>query len=67
VVGFTLISCSISEQIIFNENGSGKLNYTIDMSKMIALSKDLDKSDRMAKELNEKQGKIWTVLFLSKT
>lgn len=57
VVGFTLISCSISEQIIFNENGSGKLNYTIDMSKMIALSKDLDKSDRMAKELNEKTGK----------
>jgi len=57
VVGFTLIGCSISEQIIFNEDGSGKLNYTIDMSKMIALTKDLDKSDQMAKELNEKTEK----------
>ena len=53
VLSFSLIGCSISEQIIFNEDGSGKLNYTIDMSKMIAMTKDLDKSDKMTKELTE--------------
>jgi hypothetical protein len=57
VLSFSLIGCSISEQIIFNEDGSGKLAYTIDMSKMIAMTKDLDKSDKMAKELNEKTEK----------
>jgi len=53
VVGFSLISCSISEQIIFNADGSGKLAYTVDMSKMIAITKDLDKSNKMTKELTE--------------
>lgn len=53
VLSFSLIGCSITEQIIFNEDGSGKLNYTIDMSKMIAMTKDLDKSDKMTKELTE--------------
>jgi hypothetical protein len=53
VVGFSLLSCSISEKIIFNEDGSGKLAYTIDMSKMIELTKDLDKSSKMTKELTE--------------
>lgn len=53
IVGFSLIGCSISEQIIFNEDGSGKLAYTVDMSKMIAMTKDLDKSDKMTKELTE--------------
>ena len=57
MVSFSLLGCSISEQIIFNADGSGKLNYTIDMSKMIAMTKDLDKSDKMAKELNEKTEK----------
>jgi hypothetical protein len=57
MICFSLIGCSISEQIIFNEDGSGKLNYTIDMSKMITMTKDLDKSDKMAKELNEKTEK----------
>lgn len=51
LVSFLLLGCSISEQIIFNADGSGKLNYTIDMSKMIAMTKDLDKSDKMTKEL----------------
>lgn len=53
VLSFSLIGCSVTEQIIFNEDGSGKLNYTIDMSKMIAMTKDLDKSDKMTKELTE--------------
>lgn len=53
ILCFSFISCSISEQIIFNEDGSGKLNYTIDMSKMIALTKDLDKSSKMTKDLTE--------------
>ena len=53
VVGFSLISCSISEQIIFNADGSGKLAYTVDMSKMIELTKDLDKSNKMTKDLTE--------------
>lgn len=53
MVSFSLIGCSISEQIIFNEDGSGKLSYTVDMSKMIAMTKDLDKSDKMTKELTE--------------
>jgi hypothetical protein len=57
IVGFSLIGCSISEQIIFNQEGSGKLSYTIDMSKMITMTKDLDKSDKMVKEWNEKTEK----------
>lgn len=57
MVSFSLIGCSISEQIIFNEDGSGKLNYTIDMSKMIAMTKDLDKSDKMVKEVTESADK----------
>lgn len=52
-VSFSLIGCSISEQIIFNEDGSGKLVYTVDLSKMIAMTKDLDQSDKMTKELTE--------------
>lgn len=51
IVGFFLISCSISEQIIFNADGSGKLAYTIDMSKMIAMTKGIDKSNKMTKDL----------------
>lgn len=43
IVSLSLISCSISEQIIFNADGSGKLSYTVDMSKMIEITKDLDK------------------------
>jgi len=53
IVSFSLISCSISEQIIFNSDGSGKLAYTIDMSKMIELTKDMDKSSKMTKDLAE--------------
>ncbi len=53
IVSFSLISCSISEQIIFNSDGSGKLAYTIDMSKMIELTKDMDKSSKMTKDLTE--------------
>lgn len=53
MAALSLLSCSISEQIIFNSDGSGKLSYTIDMSKMIALTKELDKSDKMTKELTE--------------
>ncbi len=53
LAALTLLSCSISEQIIFNSDGSGKLSYTIDMSKMIAVTKELDKSDKMTKELTE--------------
>ncbi|CAM4409314.1 hypothetical protein [Flavobacterium terrigena] len=53
VVGFSLIGCSISEQIIFNADGSGKLAYTVDMSKMLVITKDLDKSNKMTKELTE--------------
>ena len=53
IVGFSLISCSISEQIIFNPDGSGKLAYTVDMSKMIAITKDMDKSSKMTKDLTE--------------
>lgn len=52
-VAFSFVSCSISEQIIFNENGSGKLAFTVDMSKMITLTKDMDKSSKMTKELTE--------------
>lgn len=63
LVSFSLISCSISEQILFNEDGSGKLTYTVDMSKMIALSKDLDKSNEMTKELAEDTEKDMDTVF----
>lgn len=63
IVSFSLIGCSISEQIIFNEDGSGKLAYTIDMSKMIALTKDLDKSSKMTKDLTESTEKDMDTLF----
>lgn len=57
VLSLVLVGCSISEQVIFNEDGSGKLNYSIDMSKMIAMTKDIDKSNKMAKELTEETDK----------
>ncbi|NHM00863.1 hypothetical protein [Flavobacterium difficile] len=63
LVSFSLISCSISEQILFNEDGSGKLTYSVDMSKMIALSKDLDKSNEMTKELTEDTEKDMDTVF----
>lgn len=63
IIGFSLISCSISEQIIFNEDGSGKLAYTIDMSKMIAITKDLDKSSKMTKDLAESTEKDMDTVF----
>lgn len=63
IVGFSLISCSISEQIIFNADGSGKLAYTIDMSKMIAMTKDLDKSNKMTKDLTESTEKDMDTVF----
>lgn len=63
IVSFSLIGCSISEQIIFNEDGSGKLAYTIDMSKMIALTKDLDKSSKMTKDLTESTEKDMDTVF----
>lgn len=63
LVSFSLISCSISEQILFNEDGSGKLTYSVDMSKMIALSKDLDKSNEMTKELAEDTEKDMDTVF----
>lgn len=63
IVSFSLISCSISEQIIFNADGSGKLAYTIDMSKMIAMTKDLDKSSKMTKDLTESTEKDMDTVF----
>lgn len=63
IVSFSLIGCSISEQIIFNEDGSGKLAYTIDMSKMIAMTKDLDKSSKMTKDLTESTEKDMDTVF----
>ncbi len=63
IVSFSLISCSISEQIVFNADGSGKLAYTIDMSKMIAMTKDLDKSSKMTKDLTESTEKDMDTLF----
>ena len=63
LVSFSLISCSISEQILFNEDGSGKLTYSVDMSKMIALSKDLDNSNEMTKELTEDTEKDMDTVF----
>ncbi|OGS74687.1 MAG: hypothetical protein A3G95_00500 [Flavobacteria bacterium RIFCSPLOWO2_12_FULL_31_7] len=63
LVSFSLISCSISEQIIFNADGSGKLAYTIDMSKMLEITKDLDKSSKMTKDLTEGTEKDMDTIF----
>lgn len=63
LVSFSLISCSISEQIIFNADGSGKLAYTIDMSKMLEITKDLDKSSEMTKDLTEGTEKDMDTIF----
>lgn len=53
IVSFSLMSCSVSEQIIFNEDGSGKLAYTVDMSKMLEVAGSLDKDNakKMSKGL----------------
>lgn len=53
IVSFSLMSCSISEQIIFNEDGTGKLAYTVDMSKMLEVAANLDKDNakKMSKGL----------------
>lgn len=55
IVSFSLISCSVSEEVFFNADGSGKMAYTIDMSKMLELTKDIDKKNakKMSKDLVE--------------
>ncbi|SEP80800.1 hypothetical protein [Flavobacterium urocaniciphilum] len=52
-ISFSLLSCSISEEVFFNADGSGKLAYTINMSKMMELTKELDKKNtkKMSKGL----------------
>lgn len=45
VVLFTFSSCAITENLIINENGSGRFAYDIDMSELIALAGEADQPE----------------------
>ena len=51
----SLASCSITEKMIVNENGSGKFSYEIDGSKMMSMMGSALKDDSSAKK--KKKGK----------
>jgi hypothetical protein len=66
-IGFT--SCSITEKMIMNDNGSGKFSYDIDGSKMMSMMgsafKDDSKND-VANEKEVKKGKVVDSTFTFK-
>jgi hypothetical protein len=49
---FVLTSCVVQENLNFNEDGSGKLTYKIDMSKMMTMA-----GDKFGGETNKKKSK----------
>jgi hypothetical protein len=54
---FSFSSCSITEKIVFNEEGSGKLSYVIDGSKMMTLMGSAFKEDgKKSKKKKNKKG-----------
>lgn len=58
---FTVTSCSITEKMIINENGSGSFSYDIDGSKMMSMMgdafKDLGANDSNKEKSKKKKGK----------
>ena len=59
---FNLISCSITEKIRINENGSGKFSYEIDGSQMMSMMgnafKEQDSDEKDAKKKNKNKDEI---------
>ena len=59
---FNLTSCSITEKIIINENGSGKFSYEIDGSQMMSMMgnafKDLESDEKDAKTKKKNKDEI---------
>lgn len=57
----SVVSCSITEKMIVNENGSGKFAYNIDASKMMSMMgsafKDLDEDDSKKSKKKKKKSK----------
>ncbi|GGD14513.1 hypothetical protein [Flavobacterium orientale] len=58
---FCLSSCAITENLIINEDGSGKFAYDIDMSELIALAGEVgqqeESSSKNKKSKKDKKGK----------
>ena len=58
VLLFNLTSCSITEKIIINDNGSGKFAYEIDGSQMMSMMgnafKDLGEDEKDSKKKKKK-------------
>lgn len=58
---FSLASCSITEKVIINENGSGKFAYEIDASKMMSMMgsafKEIDADDSEKSKKKKKKKK----------
>lgn len=58
VAALLLTSCSITEKIVLNENGSGKFSYEMDGSKMMSmLSSAMEQEGGKAKKKKKKKGK----------
>ena len=59
---FNLTSCSITEKIIINENGSGKFSYEIDGSQMMSMMgnafKDLESDEKETKKKKKNNDEI---------
>lgn len=53
---FVLTSCVVQENLNFNEDGSGRLTYKIDMSKMMTMAGD-KLGDKSSKKKNKKNNK----------
>lgn len=52
---FALTSCSITEKMIINENGSGKFSYEIDGSKMMSMIGNTTKDEKSTKKKGKKR------------
>lgn len=70
VLLFNLTSCSITEKIIINDNGSGKFAYEIDGSQMMSMMgnafKDLGEDEKDSKKKKNKKNKEEEVVKASK-
>ena len=70
VLLFNLTSCSITEKIIINDNGSGKFAYEIDGSQMMSMMgnafKDLGEDEKDSKKKKKKKNKEEEVVKASK-
>jgi len=49
LVAFTLVSCQFTESMVLNEDGSGTMKLSVDLSEVMAMSDGLDKDSTIVK------------------